>query len=90
MALTSFVTAALLGGASLTATDGAPTLFDLPSVPGMVQAQAVTNQAEFMTTPEGCTYRRTQAPGYPPRWILIVNPHHIGKAPATMKCPGML
>lgn len=26
----------------------------------------------------GCSYSRTQAPGYAPQWILIQNPHHVG------------
>lgn len=45
---------------------------------------------EFYTTPDNCTYRRTQAPGYAPSWILIVNPYHLGKPNAHRGCPGML
>ena len=47
-------------------------------------------QGEFYTTPDNCTYRRIQAPGYAARWILIVNPHHIGKPAAHRGCSGML
>ncbi|SPF81850.1 hypothetical protein [Pseudoprimorskyibacter insulae] len=46
--------------------------------------------AEFYTTPDNCTYRRTQAPGYPPMWIIIRNPHHIGRPDAPRHCPGTL
>lgn len=47
-------------------------------------------QGDYMTTAEGCTYRRTQAPGYPVRWIIVLNPHHIGKAVSPSKCKGMM
>jgi hypothetical protein len=44
---------------------------------------------DYRTTPEGCTYRRTQAPGYPERWILIVNPQQLGLPKPPRGCPGM-
>lgn len=47
-------------------------------------------QGDYMTTAEGCTYRRTQAPGYPVHWIIVQNPHHIGKTGTRHKCKGML
>ncbi|MCT4558528.1 MAG: hypothetical protein N4A61_10775 [Pelagimonas sp.] len=49
-------------------------------------------QGEYMTTHQGCTYRKTQAPGYPARWILVVNPKNLNMAsnPTNVKCRGML
>jgi hypothetical protein len=44
----------------------------------------------FRVTKDGCTYRKTQAPGYPPRWILIVNPQQMGIPASKVSCPGML
>ena len=44
---------------------------------------------DYMTTPEGCTYRRTQAPGYPERWILVVNPQGLGLPKPPRGCRGM-
>lgn len=44
---------------------------------------------DYMTTAEGCTYRRTQAPGYAPKWILVLNPHHIGRPNSPLDCNGM-
>jgi hypothetical protein len=56
-----------------------------------LQAQGyMAPQSDYMTTAEGCTYRRTQAPGHPPRWILVVNPHHIGGMNANARCRGMI
>ncbi|MDA7430749.1 hypothetical protein PGB28_19990 [Primorskyibacter aestuariivivens] len=43
----------------------------------------------YMTTADGCTYRRAQAPGYAPTWILVLNPHHIGRPNSPRHCPGM-
>ncbi|WP_425070191.1 hypothetical protein [Sagittula sp. S175] len=93
MGIITAAAAAMLGLASLTTTDA-----DTPK--GLMLAQAspyITTQGyvapqgnDYMTTAEGCTYRRTQAPGYPPRWILVVNPHHIGKAPSRARCKGMM
>ncbi|UMA66249.1 hypothetical protein LVO79_07350 [Roseivivax marinus] len=45
---------------------------------------------QWFTTPDRCTYSRTQAPGYRVRWILVLNPHHVGTPPAHRGCPGML
>lgn len=45
---------------------------------------------QWYTAPNGCSYSRAQAPGYPPSWHLILNPHHIGKASAKTRCPVML
>lgn len=57
----------------------------------MVSTQGtVAPQGDYMTTAEGCTYRRTQAPGYPARWILVLNPHHLGLKNSPRRCKGML
>ncbi|MBY6115767.1 hypothetical protein KUW09_18320 [Mameliella alba] len=72
---------------------------DADTPKGLVLAQAnpfVTTQGiaapqgDYMTTPEGCTYRRTQAPGQPVRWIIVVNPHHVGKTLSPRNCKAML
>jgi len=47
-------------------------------------------QGDYYTTSNNCTYRRAQAPGYAPNWILVLNPHHIGRPSAHRGCPGML
>lgn len=47
-------------------------------------------QGQWYTTPDGCSYSRAQAPGYPPSWHLIINPHHIGQPNAKASCPAML
>ena len=44
----------------------------------------------YMTTPDGCSYSMAQAPGYAPRWYLIMNPHHIGMPPAHSGCAGVI
>ena len=49
-----------------------------------------TFQGQWYTAPDGCTYSRAQAPGYPPSWHLILNPHHIGQKPAHAGCAAML
>ena len=91
MAITVFAAAAL-GLASLS-TEAADTPKDLI----LAQAQPfigtqgfVAPQGNYMTTANGCTYRKTQAPGHPPRWILVVNPHHVGGKFAGRQCQGML
>lgn len=45
---------------------------------------------EYITTPQNCTYRRTKAPGYPEMWILVLNPHHIGRPNSALSCKGMM
>ncbi len=49
-----------------------------------------TFTGQWYTTPDGCSYSRAQAPGYPPSWHLIANPHHIGQPAAGAHCPTML
>ncbi|WP_428927629.1 hypothetical protein [Marinibacterium sp. SX1] len=55
-----------------------------------VQRPPVTHAGQWYTAPNGCSYSRAQAPGYPPTWHLIQNPHHIGKPNARGGCPAML
>ncbi|MFY0311940.1 hypothetical protein ACFMBG_18830 [Leisingera sp. D0M16] len=43
--------------------------------------------AKHWTSPDGCTYSRTQAPGREPVWYLVLNPHHAGKPNAHGGCP---
>ncbi len=47
-------------------------------------------KSQWYTAPNGCSYSRAQAPGYPPSWHLILNPHHIGQPPAKKSCPPVL
>lgn len=54
--------------------------------PNPVFAQA----GQWYQAPNGCSYSRTQAPGQPVVWMLILNPHHIGGRNATRACPSML
>jgi hypothetical protein len=57
-----------------------------PSAP----QQMYQTGGQWMTTPDGCSYSRTQAPGYPPMWVLILNPHHIGQPNAHARCAPVL
>ncbi|MGH1577326.1 hypothetical protein [Planktotalea sp.] len=45
---------------------------------------------QWYTAPNGCSYSRTQAPGQPVQWMLILNPHHIGGRNATSGCASIL
>lgn len=49
-----------------------------------------TFTGQWYTAPNGCSYSRAQAPGYPPSWHLILNPHHIGQKAAHAGCAPML
>lgn len=93
MAFTTIFAHAVLGLAALTSTE-AHTPKDLSLAQGQPyigsQGYVAPVAGNYMTTADGCTYRRTQAPGYPPRWVLVVNPQHLGKEPATRKCRGMM
>lgn len=84
--------AATLSLAALSSTDA-----DTPKAQLFTQAQPFVYtrgvsgpQGDYMTTKDGCTYRRTQAPGQPVRWIIVLNPHHVGKGVSPGKCKGML
>ncbi len=59
------------------------------SQPYLSTQGAMAPRGDYMTTPEGCTYRKTQAPGYPPMWILVLNPHHLGLPNSPRACKGM-
>ncbi|MDU8912122.1 hypothetical protein [Aestuariicoccus sp. MJ-SS9] len=64
-----------------------------PPAPGMVSSQGTAPSAlerDYYTTPQNCTYRRTKALGYPEMWILVLNPHHIGRPNSPTSCKGML
>lgn len=76
--------ASTLGFAGQTAT--AAGTYKAPPVPGNV----MTTGSQWITTADGCSYSRTQAPGYPVQWVLILNPHHIGQPNAHIKCAPML
>lgn len=56
----------------------------------MQPQQIQTYGSQWMTTANGCSYSRTQAPGYPPMWVLILNPHHIGQPNAHAGCAPVL
>ncbi|MBS0122587.1 hypothetical protein [Thetidibacter halocola] len=92
MAFQTFVTLAALGLAGTLAPQEAPgTTFT--QAPPFIDAQGMAPgpvAGDYRTTPEGCTYRRTQAPGYPERWILIVNPQQLGLPRPPSGCPGMM
>lgn len=55
----------------------------------VLSTKSASAAGNYMTTADGCTYRRTQAPGYAPNWILVLNPHHIGRPNSPRHCPGM-
>ena len=45
---------------------------------------------QWITTADGCTYSKTQAPGYPAQWVLVRNPTHLGLPPGGRHCKNML
>lgn len=47
-------------------------------------------QGNWYIAPNGCAYSRSQAPGYPPMWILIQNPHHLGLPDKHSGCANTL
>ena len=57
--------------------------------PRMPQGAQLIGQ-QWMTTADGCSYSRTQAPGQRPVWMLIKNPHHIGGKNAHRGCASMI
>ena len=57
-----------------------------PKVPQNVQQTGT----QWITTQDGCSYSRTQAPGFPVQWILVINPHHIGQPLAHVNCAPLL
>ncbi|MFD1344263.1 hypothetical protein [Litorisediminicola beolgyonensis] len=85
------LTAALalgLAGAAAAQTQG-PTS-PIFSTKGGSAVPGETFEGQWFTTQDGCTYSRTKAPGYPTRWVLILNPHHVGQKPAHRGCKVML
>jgi hypothetical protein len=46
--------------------------------------------AQTYTTPDGCSYTRAQAPGYPATWHLIINPEQVGLPTPTARCAHLL
>ncbi|EAQ03696.1 hypothetical protein OB2597_10651 [Pseudooceanicola batsensis HTCC2597] len=58
--------------------------------PPRVPTNIYTTGSQWITTPDGCSYSRTQAPGYPVQWVLILNPHHIGQPDAHKRCAPLL
>lgn len=83
--------------ATFTVLTALPVEAEMPKSLVLAQAQpmistqgTVAPQGDYMTTPEGCTYRRTKAPGYPERWILVLNPHHLGLPNSPRGCKGMM
>lgn len=84
---------AMLGLVSLTVSDAeTPKGLILAQASPFASTQGYVAQpvSDYMTTADGCTYRRTQAPGYPARWILVINPGHIGRPNASGRCKGMM
>jgi hypothetical protein len=85
---TAALTLSALTSAGADAPSGAILAQAMPTVPA--QATSMTPNGNYMTLANGCTYRRTQAPGHPPRWILVLNPHHLGLAVSRARCSGMM
>lgn len=84
-------TAALLAALTTLTAAGSAEAFGLNGArSALKQAPPPDYQGQWYTTPDGCSYSRAQAPGYPPTWHLINNPHHIGKPNAKRGCPAML
>ena len=92
MSLSAFLTASALGLVSLTAQDTpAPKQLLMAQAAPFVSSQGIAApQGDYRTMSNGCTYRRTQAPGYPARWILVVNPTSIGMPKPPRGCRGMM
>ncbi len=76
---------ALVAAAAVTTlTAGSALAFGAQRTP---QIPVASNQgSQWMTTANGCSYSRTQAPGYGVVWVLILNPHHIGQPNAHRGC----
>lgn len=90
MGMTTFVTMASLGLATLTTPATQTEGVQLAQADPYVSTQGVSvPRGDYMTNAKGCTYRKTQAPGYPPRWILVVNPQRIGLPMPPKGCTNM-
>ena len=94
MSITALVAAsALLGLFDPTASEAAPLNAPvLAQAAPFLSSQGVVSPrgGDYKVMPNGCTYVRTQAPGYPERWILVVNPHQIGLPKPPKGCRGMM
>ncbi len=55
-----------------------------------VENGRLSNDGQWQTLSNGCSYSRAQAPGYAPTWHLIVNPQNVGLPTAPRKCKPML
>lgn len=89
MGITTFVTLATLGLASVPVD--APKDQVLAQATPFISTQGIAvPRNDYMTTAKGCTYRKTQAPGYPPRWILVINPQRMGMPKPQGRCSGMM
>ena len=53
----------------------------------LAQAQ---HRDQWMTTADGCTYSRVQAPGYAAKWMLVGNPTHIKRPYGGSRCKNSL
>lgn len=78
-----------MASAALDAPQSAPKVSERIFEPGVLISQARSPQnfgSGVYISPNGCAYRRTQAPGSPPLYILIQNPHHLGLPNNTGTC----
>lgn len=89
MSITAAITFAALSAAPLQAVPSAQDVH-LAQAQQVVSTQGSAVQGDYMTTAKGCTYRRTKAPGYPERWVLVLNPHHLGLPNSPRGCKGMM
>ena len=91
MGLSTVVTLAALGLSSITSdmADQGYLSGQAHSVVVPRVGAATTPGTDYLTTPQGCTYRRTRTPGYPDRWVLVFTPQLIGRPSALQSCPGM-
>ncbi|MFW2544414.1 hypothetical protein ACN2XU_17400 [Primorskyibacter sp. 2E107] len=92
MSLTALVATAAIGLVSLPPIDTpAPKGVTLTQAAPFISTQGmIVPKGDYRTMSNGCTYRRTQAPGYPPRWILVINPTRIGLPAPRGRCSGMM
>ncbi len=86
------VAVAALATVSAFAIAGPAQAFELGGAKAQLNHQKppAAHQGQWYTTPDGCSYSRAQAPGYPTSWHLIINPYHIGQPNAKASCPAML
>lgn len=76
----------LIAAVALSLTFSAASAQDTLYNPNPTYAQ----NGQWYIAPNGCSYSRTQAPGQPVQWMLILNPHHIGGKNATRACASIL